>query len=147
MEPLTRRVEKAWAELQDSYAGLSEAQMTLSGVAGEWSVKDVLAHVTTWEHEALKHLPTVAAGGRPPRYASTGGIDAFNARSFEVKQRQSLSEVLDGLYKTHAQLLEYIAATPAHQQSPRFISRLRLDTYGHYRLHAVAIREWRAHNL
>ena len=147
MEPLTRRVERAWADLENSYAGLSEAEMTLSGVAGEWSVKDVLAHITTWEDEALKHLPTVAGGGRPPRYASTGGIDAFNARSFEAKRSQTLSEVLDELDKTHARLLEYIAATPEHQLSPRFVSRLRLDAYGHYRLHAAAIREWRAHNL
>ena len=121
--------------------------MTLSGVAGEWSVKDVLGHITTWEDEALKHLPTVAGGGRPPPYASTGGIDAFNARRFEAKRRLSLSEVLDELHETHALLLEYIAATPAHQLSPRFVSRLRLDTYGHYRRHAAAIREWRAHNL
>ena len=121
--------------------------MTISGLAGEWSVKDVLAHVTTWEDEALKHLPTVAGGGRPPRYASTGGIDAFNARTFEAKRRKSLSEVLDELDKTHSRLLGYIAAIPAHQLSPRFVSRLRLDTYGHYRLHAAAIREWRAHNL
>ena len=147
MEPLTRRVERAWAELKDSYAGLTEAQMIVSGVAGEWSVKDVLAHITTWDGEALKHLPTIAGGGRPPRYASTGGIDAFNARTFEAKRHKSLSEVLDELLNTHAQLLEYIAATPAHQLSPRFVSRLRLDTYGHYRLHAAAIREWRAHDL
>jgi hypothetical protein len=35
---------------------------------GEWSVKDILAHVTTWEEEALKYLPLILTGGRPPRY-------------------------------------------------------------------------------
>ena len=32
------------------------------GVTGDWSVKDVLAHVTIWEAEALKYLPLIAEG-------------------------------------------------------------------------------------
>ena len=77
---LLRRLDKAWTALKESYAGLSDPRLTEAGVTGDWSVKDILAHVTTWEAEALKHLPLILAGGRPPRYVRYGGIDAFNAK-------------------------------------------------------------------
>ena len=79
-QQLLKQLETAWAGLEESYAGLSDSQLTEPGVMGTWSVKDILAHVTTWEEEALKYLPLIITGGRPPRYMQYGGIDAFNAQ-------------------------------------------------------------------
>jgi hypothetical protein len=39
-----------------------------AGVIVAWSIRDILAQVTTWEEEALKHLPLILRGGTPPRY-------------------------------------------------------------------------------
>ena len=144
-ERLLRRIENSWIELRDSYAGLSDAQLTEPGVAGTWSIKDVLAHVTTWEEEALKHLPTVIQGKRPPRYAQLGGIDAFNARMAERKRSMPLGSVLAQLDETHHRLIELVRNAPEDQLSSqsRFIRRLRLDSFGHYRIHSQAIRAWR----
>ncbi len=144
-EQLLKRLDTAWVALDESYAGLSEAQMTTPGVAGEWSVRDILAHVATWEEEALKYLPLIIEGGRPPRYASYGGLDAFNARMTEAKRGLSLADVLAHLAKTHRQLVAYLRAVPEEQftTETRFRHRLRLDTYSHYPLHARMIREWR----
>ena len=36
--------------LEETLARLTHAQMLLPGVVGEWSVKDALAHISTWEH-------------------------------------------------------------------------------------------------
>ncbi len=85
-QQLLKQLEKAWAAIKESYAGLSDSQLTESGVMGNWSVKDILAHVTTWEEEALKYLPLIITGGRPPRYTRYGGIDAFNAQMTEQKR-------------------------------------------------------------
>ena len=65
---LLKNLEAAWTALLESYAGLTDVEMMRNGVIGEWSVKDIIAHVTAWEEEALKHLPTILAGKRPPRY-------------------------------------------------------------------------------
>lgn len=145
-ERLLQRIDAAWSELRDSYAGLSAAQLEESGVVGEWAIKDVLAHVTVWEEEALEHLPTVARGGRPPRYAAQGGIDAFNARMLAEKRQLSLAAVLEKMDDTHRRLIDYLVRTPERQLAnrARFLRRLRLDTYAHYRLHADAIRAGRA---
>jgi hypothetical protein len=43
--------------------------MTESGVTGNWSVKEIIAHLTWWEGEALKYLSLMNKGGRPPRYS------------------------------------------------------------------------------
>lgn len=145
---LVLRLEKAWSELRDSYAGLTESELTVPGAAGEWTIKDIVAHVTTWEGEALEHLPTIMRGGRPPRYASQGGIDAFNARTAGQKANLSLTTVFQQRDDTHRRLVEFVRSIPsADVANPRFVRRLRLDTFGHYRLHAAAIRVWRAHNL
>ena len=79
---------------------------------GNWSVKDILAHVTTWEEEALKYLPLIITGGRPPRYIQYGGIDAFNAQMTEQKRGLALSDVLGQLDETHRRLLDYIRSVP-----------------------------------
>ncbi len=144
---LLTRVEKAWHDFQASYAGLSEAEMLEPGVVGKWSVKDLIAHVTIWEAEALKHLPTILAGGRPPRYADAyGGIDAFNAQTMQAARRLSLAQVLENQAHTHRQLLEYLEGVPeeAFARETRFRRRLRFDTYRHYAEHAEQIRRWRA---
>jgi DinB superfamily len=140
--PLLGRIDKAWAAFRESYAGLSDSRLTEPGVTGPWSVRDILAHVTTWEEEALKHLPLILEGGRPPRYVRYGGIDAFNALMMEQKRDLSLPEVLRQLDDTHHRLIDFVERAP-EPLSARFRRRLRLDTYGHYPLHGVVIREWR----
>jgi hypothetical protein len=145
MQRLLRQLDAAWTALADSYAGLPEARLVQPGVVDDWSVKDIVAHVTTWEQEALKHLPLIVAGGTPPRYAAQGGIDAFNARATEAARRLSLAEVLRRRDETHARLVELVRGQPAGTFGGRTRARrrLRLDTYGHYPEHTAAIRAWR----
>ena len=145
-QQLLKQLEKAWSAIKESYAGLSDSQLTEPGVMGNWSVKDILAHVSTWEEEALTHLPLILEGGTPPRYSVRyGGIDAFNARMMEQKERLSLSVVRRQLDGTHRRLIDFLQRAPEDQLSreTRFRRRLRLDTYGHYPQHAGAIRQWR----
>ena len=141
---LLKRLESAWASFQESYAGLSEAELLEPGVAGDWSVRDIIAHVTWWEEEALTHLPLILAGGRPPRYSvKYGGIDAFNAQMTGQRKALSLAEVLQQRDDVHQRLIALIQSVPDDQLAARFGRRLRLDTYGHYPKHEQVIRAWR----
>jgi hypothetical protein len=146
IEKLLKRLDIAWTAFTASYAGLPDAELMEPGVAGDWSVKDILAHVTTWEEEALKHLPLISAGGRPPRYAATyGGIDAFNARMTAQKRGLSLADIRRQLDDTHRRLIAFIENAPAglFTRETRARRRLRLDTYSHYPIHTRMIQEWR----
>ena len=143
---LLERLEQRWNDLLESYAGLSEADMAVPGVVGRWSVKDLVAHVSAWEEESLKHVPAILAGRRPPRYSVTyGGIDAFNAQAAERVRDLPLAEVLRRRDATHRRLLGLIAGLPGESLvgETRVRRRLRLDAYGHYPTHAGAIRRWR----
>ena len=143
---LLNRLDQAWQAFKESYAGLSDAELMEPGVTGDWSVRDIIAHVTWWEQEALTHLPLILDGGKPPRYSVTyGGIDAFNAQTLEQKRHLSLSEVLQQQDETHRWLIDFIQSVPEEQfiRETRFRRRLRLDTYSHYPQHAEAIRQWR----
>jgi hypothetical protein len=144
---LLKRLDKAWAAFNASYAGLSDAELLESGVTGVWSVRDIIVHVTWWEEEALTHLPVILAGGKPARYSVRyGGIDAFNAQMTEQKQDLSLSEVLQQRDDAHRRLIDFIQNAPEDQlvRETRFRRRLRLDTYSHYPQHTEAISKWRA---
>jgi hypothetical protein len=143
---LLHRLDSAWTAFKASYAGLSEARLLEPGVSGTWSVRDILAHVTTWEEEALKHLPSILEGRRPPRYSvSYGGIDAFNARTTQEKAELSLPDVLRQLDETHQRIIELVRRAPETllTRETRFRRRLRLDTFSHYPKHMVTIQRWR----
>src|ERR1041384_4356106 len=91
---LLERIDAAWRDFIASYDGLAPNELETPGVTGSWSIRDIIAHVTTWEEEALEHLPAILAGRRPPRYSVRyGGIDAFNALMTKRKEDLSLAEV------------------------------------------------------
>jgi hypothetical protein len=145
-QQLLNRLDTAWVAFQASYAGLASSRLTEPGVAGDWSVKDIIAHVTWWEEEALRHLPVIMAGGRPPRYSvAYGGIDAFNAMMAERTRDVPLSDVLIQQNDTHQRLFDFIQSVPEDlfTRETRFRRRLRLDTYSHYPIHTRAIGKWR----
>lgn len=140
------RLDSAWTDFEQSYAGLTDAQLVIPDVTGAWSVRDIIAHVTWWEEEALAHLPLVREGGRPPRYSvKYGGIDAFNALMTRQRAHLSLADVLRQHDEVHERLIAYVSAAPEElfARETRFRRRLRLDTFAHYPIHARAVREWR----
>jgi len=146
LQSLLRRLDKAWIEFRESYAGLSESELLKLGVTGRWSVKDIIAHVTTWEQEALKNLSLWLQGRKLTKYSvEYGGIDAFNARMTAAKKDLALSQVLQEQDAVHRRLVAFIEGVPEEHldSKARFCHRLRLDTYSHYRKHAEAIRRWR----
>lgn len=145
-EQLLARLDERWQEFKAAYSGLSENQLDVPGVVENWSVKDVLAHVNTWEEEALKYLPIVLRGKKPPLYAHLyGGLDAFNAKMSAEKRELSPAQVLERLDATHQKLVKYIQSVPESEftTETKFRRRLRLDTYSHYPEHTKMIRVWR----
>jgi len=143
---LLATLERRWSELLASYDDLPDEELSETGVVGEWSVKNLIAHVSIWEMEAVKHLPVIAAGKRPPRYSvAYGGIDAFNDQMMARMLDLSLAETLDQRDETHRRLMDYLRSQPSEllATDERFRRRLRLDTYGHYAIHSAQIKSWR----
>lgn len=146
VEAILNRVNAAYDAFTASYAGLSEAQMLEPGVVGSWSVRDLLAHITTWEQECLQALAVIRRGGRLPRYRDLyGGIHAFNKLMTERKAGLTLPEVREQAAQVHADLLAAVRSLSEAEAgaNTRVYKRLRVDTWEHYPEHTQAIRAWR----
>ena len=138
---LLLRVDRAWIGFTDSYAGLSESDVLEPGVTKTWSVKDIIAHVTTWEEEALKHLPAVLEGRRPPRYSvAYGGIDAFNAQMLER---------IDGNVRSHYSFdsIKEEECLAASTTPPEMTDYLSMATEPGILLHELRLKENRLCSL
>jgi uncharacterized protein (TIGR03083 family) len=141
-EQLYARIDRQWRAFNDSFDGLPDDVLVEPGVVEGWSVKDLMAHVATWDGEALKGLPIIMQSKRPPRY---GGVDNFNARQNEANARLSLDEARNRLAAGHQRLLDFLDGVDESwfTTETRFRHRLRLDTWGHYPEHTQAIIAWR----
>ncbi len=142
---LLQRVDQGWNMCLQTFEGLPDRVLLESGVVGDWSIRDLMAHAAIWEEEALEALPIILKGKSTVRYARYGGIDTFNELALEKKQRMSLNEVREGMVATHKRLIDFLSSVPetAYATEGRFLKRLRLDTYNHYREHAGQIEAWR----
>jgi hypothetical protein len=79
---------------------------------GEWSPKDLLGHLESWERHALDALAAWARDEPAPidRAFRTMSLHEINRREVERKARRSLRSVVDGAATTHDELLDAIAA-------------------------------------
>ena len=84
-----RRERAQWNAL---LAEVGEAQMTEPGVAGAWSVKDIIAHITWYERESFGILQARALVGSELWELS---VDQRNAAIFEANHPSGLEWILD----------------------------------------------------
>lgn len=74
-------------------------------VCGEWTLKDVLAHVVDWEWIGVAGLRDMAAG-RSPQVEPIEDIDAWNRVHAEARHDQPWEEVWADLHEARGALLE-----------------------------------------
>ena len=145
------------AALEDLVPELSEEQMTTPGVVGEWTVKQVLAHVAGWERLLLSWLDMTVRGETPEGYApgypiGEEGMHRLNADMVAETASRPLADVLTEFHKTRGRVLAGVGSLTDEQinrpgAAPWTGDRPLLpfiagNTYEHYREHAAEIRAW-----
>lgn len=73
---LLSRMDQERGAWENLLAAVGEARMTEPGVAGQWSVKDIVAHVGYWECWLLANV-TEAATGREATTRDRYGVDTL----------------------------------------------------------------------
>ena len=116
------RLEQERQLLEETIGSIGPGAMLESGVVGQWSVKDVLAHLADWE----EHMPAwldAARRGEPVRGPepdlSWRGIKEFNRRIHDAHRHQRLDEILDYFETAHARFMEMVAAMPEEEMLAR----------------------------
>src|SRR5882724_8100683 len=91
---LLATIEAEHARLEEALASLSKEQMVQSGVAGLWTVKDVLVHLTWWEQDLVRRIET---GERLDTRLKEDRmeVDHANARIVEARRATGLAVVLE----------------------------------------------------
>jgi hypothetical protein len=144
-DALLREMEAGFADLLSAVDGLSEEQMTRVWY-GDWSVRDILAHVAGWHREEIAMLERMARGERPvPESADYTDDDAWNARFVAKWRAASAGEVLAELKAIKEAYLAAAGRLPEERfEEGRTAQRLvREGCTEHYREHAGEIRSWR----
>lgn len=131
------------AELLGIVARLDEQTLDRKGVIGDWSVKNVLAHLAAWETWVVQALPArVATGVTPHEFrARAQDEDRFNAE--EVAEREELTpgEQFMELERTRAELLSYVRGLDAETLTRRNVWDTWPGTIPEYLLSALRDHE------
>lgn len=157
----TLRAERAgWEALLEE---VGTARLAAPGVAGDWSVKDVLAHLAAYQRAWGARLRWAATGVPPttremfdvdslPEDAGTWTEDQQNAAIHAQYASLAAPVVLAMWRETFDRLTEGVAALPEEDLTTpgRFpwadhrplAEALAGDTYRHARGHAADVRVW-----
>jgi hypothetical protein len=101
-----------WQALLDQ---IGPARMDQSGVAGPWSVKDIVAHLTGWRRRTVARLQAAQRGQPeppPPWPAQLQTDDEINAWIYESNHGRPVGVVLDESHQVFQQLLAAIEGLP-----------------------------------
>lgn len=96
-EALLEELEETREETLDLLDELPDEALEEPGVVGEWSVKDILAHLTSWEAELVKLLWQASQGQKPSsvHFSSKFTVDELNARWFTESKNRPLERIYD----------------------------------------------------
>src|SRR4051794_27137623 len=89
---------------------LGDADITTNGSGGDWTFKDMLAHVAAWQHVTAASLNAAANGTTPP---ATGDETAFNEARLAASRELPWPAVLEDHENAYNELTAAVQASAA----------------------------------
>jgi len=137
-------------------------RMTLKGVTGTWSIKDILAHVWAYEQYIADRMNEIAHGETYKPCKTHNALDAFldefgypdfgsplldddisNAWVYEKYKNVALEDIVAQEIQAFASIMSSLASlTEETIQRHNLINRVADNTFHHYREHVRDIRRW-----
>jgi len=151
-----RRERSEWNAL---LAQVSPERKTQPGFAGQWSVKDVIAHVTAYEQWLVTWLASAKRGVLPkPSIVNSPDVDARNALIYEANKHRPLPDVMDDAEQVFRALISEVESLPDGdlsnerrtawfiepfwKESIPLYQAIADDSYEHYHEHLPSLRAW-----
>jgi hypothetical protein len=148
-----RGEQQQWLDLLNQF---DDAELEMPGVNGDWSLKDLVAHLTTWHRDhilclgaAVKNTPIAD----PPWPLEISNTDDINAWIFSQSSRRKLKDVLDENEQVFEALIEIVENFPEDIQV-EIVKDHRVVRFGEQQFsvgyffdhfhedHETQIREW-----
>lgn len=114
-EAAVQKMKKSREATMDLFKKLSPAQIEQPRTQGEWTVKDVFAHIVAWEEEAWRRFQLVLQGqaDRIPFYDDMTDTHRFNAQAVELFRNRSMEELLGHAESVREKLIATLMKLPA----------------------------------
>jgi uncharacterized protein (TIGR03083 family) len=132
-DEILARIDAEWQRFLPSLDGLTEEQASQPGVAGYYSVKDLLAHLAWWENQTRE----VVESGEDQEF----DVEALNDRIYAEYKDASFSDIKQRLLDGHARAVETFRHAVDLSEDD-----VESDTWEHYQEHGDQIRAWRKAN-
>lgn len=108
---LLTQLEESREKFLDALGDLQQDQWVVPGVVGEWSIKDILAHLSRWEAEMVKLLWQARQGVRPTTmHFDQVDVDETNRIWYNEARTRSLEHVLEDFHAVRNQTLLRVEA-------------------------------------
>lgn len=137
-------------------------RMTMKGVAGTWSIKDIIAHVWAYEQYIADRLHEIAHGEIYTPCKTHNALEAFadhfgypdfgsplvddaapNAWVYEKFKSVSLEEIVAQELQAFTSIVAALEAMPEDAITHHNLyERVTDNTYHHYRAHIRDIKSW-----
>ena len=135
--------------------GLPESDWTTPGVCGIWSVKDIMAHLASYEHVLIDVLNTFLNDGPTPyltQYVEHGL--PFNDHQVALRRDHSAQQTLAEYKEAHEQVMALVLRLPAERiaqvgtllwYGPEYAldDFIVYSFYGHKREHSAQVAVFR----
>jgi hypothetical protein len=135
---LLERIEAAWRDLLATLDDIPEERLEEPGASGEWSIKNLMGHLATWDDIALAKIERVIAG-QPEEDAD---FQAINDADHAARQGRTLAEERSAMHRAHAAVVERLESI-AGIDATAIDAAISPDTYDHYTEHIPDIQQWR----
>ncbi len=123
--------------------GLSDADLTKTAF-DQWSVKDLIAHVSSWDEIGATDLERASRGHIPALLSfKDEEIDDWNASLMRGRLGFTLPQVQYEISDRHNRLIEVLKSAPDALVTGPLVARLTSVIIEHDTDHANQIREWR----
>jgi hypothetical protein len=149
-EELLERLERERELFTAVLARIPPARLDARGALGDWSVKDIVAHLVAHEQRALEELRRALRGERLE--IDHDANDAFNAGAVAALRGQPFEVVLAIWDASYEEVVETVVALPEETFAPASSVVTALDdsidgalannTYAHYAEHRPDLEAW-----
>jgi hypothetical protein len=144
LDDLINEIEANWSELAAVSRGIPDDVMLRPGTVGDWSLKDLFAHIAGWEEEAARRINDIANGmGDELKWPTREEEDEFNARTIEKSRALTLEQVMKRLEECHQDMMDMLATFGDElvlaETEVRAVEWVPGWTYMHYQHHAPDI--------
>lgn len=148
-------LQRSRQQLVDVLDELSEEEMHIPGVCGEWAIKDILVHLMMWESELVKNLWQIQSGNTPtPTLTGSMTDHEQNEIWYQQFKDRPLERILPDFHGVRKQTIRRIEGFSDHDLTdPKrypFLDgtplwkRIAYDSFEHDTEHLNEIKDWLA---